>query len=553
MNNAKTPFIIIMFLGLLISGSPVAAGVLDVSDAAVELFLASPFQYDYTTITDDASLRRFIDALDYQLAMIEYRQRHEFTAGDAVPESRQRFKGDLEKRYRELLQDGFIFKKLNEWQAETTDPINRIFIELYISRRNEFTADPASLRQARELSQRIADRLYSFQFDVDGEKYNSTSAAQIMYGGDDIGLARRLHLLVNDSAAILAPFATGLYFMYKDMGQQRGYRTSLDYNLSRLSYTKAEWLKIADDLKSATEAEYQRCLKEMGKQSDLDHPALFEIERRINTGAVLPDSCFTPDKIDVAITRLLAGLGLEHLTDNLNIRVDSSSFPALGIRLFPPFDNLLLRNNQGGFSNYLRLAGELGRVLPWVYADSTLPYLLRDYPLGSEEMLTGLFEELALRPDFLRANFQVSPDDLKRFETYRRWQTIVDIRRVLLYFYFDYYLSDGRAEDPTRLYIALEDSLFADADTTYQWIETLLTGGMETFPEKLAHIFSRIKTIEILHTKFGNKYGSDPAAGKFLIDQFCLPGRSRTIEEYISTHCADARSISDIKRQMGLR
>ncbi len=528
------------------------AETLDVSDVAVGQFLASPFQYDYTTITDDTSLRRFIDALDYQLAMIEYRQRHEFTAGDTAPASRQRFKGDLEKRYRQLMQDGFVFKKLNEWQSETIDPINRAFIELYITRRNEFTADPTTMRQARELSQRIADHLYAFQFDVDGEKYNSTNAARIIFGGDDIGLARRLHRLVNDSAAVLAPKAVGLYFMYKDLGQQRGYRTSLDYNLSRLSYSKTEWLKIAKDLQAATNAEYQRCLKEIEKQSGLANPALFEIERRINAGAVLPDSCFSPDRIDAAIAKLLSGLGLEHLTDNLMIRVDSSSFPALGIRLYPPYDNLLLRNNQGGFGNYLRLAGEIGRVLPWVYADSTLPYMLRDYPFGSEEMLTGLFEDLALRPEILTDNFQISPDDLKRFNTYRHWQKVVQIRRVLLYFYFDYYLSDETAGDPVALYISLEDSLFATGDTTYQWIETLLTGGMETFAEKLAHIFSRIKTIEILHTKFGDKYASDPAVGKFLIDQFCIPGRSQTIEEYISAHAADRLTVDDIKKQLGL-
>jgi len=525
---------------------------LDVSDDAVRELLASRFQYDYTAIKDDSTLRRFVDALDYQLAMIEYRQRREFTAAYGAPAGRQIFKGDLEDRYRELMRDGFIFKKLSEWLPQTTDPVNRAFIRLFIDRHNDYTADPAAIRQARELSRRLAERLYKFSFAVDGQRYNTDEAARIMFGDGDIELARKLHRLVNDSAAILTTDAAKLYQMYKAMGQQRGHRTSQDYFISRLSYNKSDWLYIADGLEKATDAEFNVCLDSLRKAGDQAHPALFEINRRLMEKAVLPDSCFPAEKIDSALARLVRGMGLEDLTEKLTIRVDSSALPALAVRLNPPYDNLLLKCNQGGFVNYQRLAGELGRALPWVYADTTLPYLLRDYPIGAEEMLTDLFEALALRPEFLAANFSIAPEDLEQFETYRRWQIISGIRRVIMYFDFDYYLSNDLASDPDSLYMALEDTLFQTGDSTHQWIEMLLTGEMETFPEKLAHIFTLVKQNEILHAHFGNNFASKPETGRFLIEKFCLPGRSQTIEKYITDNAPDPLSVEDIKRQLGL-
>jgi hypothetical protein len=525
----------------------------DISDGAIDEFLASPFQYDYTTIIDDSTLREFIMALDHQLAIIEYRQRREFTAGPELADLRRQYKNDLEARYRELFKDGFIFKKLTEWQEKTTDPINRSFITLFLWRRNEYMADPSSMQQARELSQRIADRLYGFRFRIDQDNYSAGDAARIIFSGGDISLARELNTLVNDSAALLVPDAAKLYFIYKGLGQQRGYRTSLDYNLSRLSYRKPEWLKIADDLKKNTDAEYNYCLESLKEDADRDNLALFEIERRLTEKAILPDSCFSSDKIETALNRLLVDFGLEKISDELKVRVDSSGFPALSVRLCPPYDNLLLKSNQGDFHNYRRLAAEYGRALPWVYADSSLPYLLREYPAGAEEMLTGLFEELALRPEFLKKNFDIPSEDLVRFETYNRWLTIFHLRRVLLYFYFDYYLSEENIGDPSKLYNSFEDSLFGTGGGTDQWIETLIAGGIETFPEKLAHYFTRIKTAEMLTTRFGEDYYSNPAAGRFLIDNFCRPGRSQTIEEYITGHGSNRLSVDDAKNQWNLR
>jgi hypothetical protein len=543
--------VIVLMIALLLTSA--YAAQLDISDGAIEQFFSSPFQYDYTTIVDDASLRKFINAFDYQLAMIEYRQRREFTAGPNDTVISKRFKNSLEERYRELMRDGFIFKKLNEWADTTGDSVNRAFIKLYLSRRDRLMVDPSALRQAGELAQRIADRLYTFQYEVDDKKYRAGDAARIVFSGNDMTLARKLDRLVNDSVAVLAGDAANLYMIYKKLGQQRGYRTSLDYNLSRLSFRKPEWLKIADNLKKATESEYQQCLQFLKIEAGQEQLALFEIERRITDGAVLPDSSFTVEKIDAAVRLLLAGLGLSDLTEKLTIRVDSSGYPALAIRLCPPYDNLLLKNNQGGFGNYRRQTAELGRALPWVYADSSLPYMMRDYPDGSEEMLTGLFEGLALDPEFLADNFNIDADDLKRFDAHQRWQTIYNLRRTLLYFYFDYLLSDENAPDPMKLYLSLESSLLGTGVSSYQWIEALITGGLETFPEKLAHAFSRIKTSEILFNRYGENFKSHPAAGRFLIDNFCLPGRLQTIEDFITDYAPSRLSVEDIKRQMRLR
>ena len=541
-------------VGVILAAASASAATPDVSDSAIGQLLAGSFQYDYTAIVDDPSLRAFITALDRRLAAIEYRQRKELTVLPGSAGFAKSFRSDLEQRYRELVGDRFIFEKLNQWQKTTGDPVNKAFIDLYLDKRSDLMADPAVIREARQLAQRISDRLYSFGFIIDGNKYGIKDAARIIFAEANLPLARKLYRMVNDSAALLADDAAKLYVMYSKMGELRGYRTSLDYALSRLSFRKPEWLIIADNLKQVTEAEYVACLADVKKEAGRDDLALFEIEKRLVDAATLPDVYFTPEKVDSAIRQLLRGFGFGDLLDRLDIRVvDSGSYSALAIRLFPPDENLLITNRQGGYGYYTRLAAELGRSLPWVYADSALPYVLRDYPIGSEEMLTALFETLAIDSAFLATHFDIPAEALAKYSKKYRQLTTFRLRQTLLFFYFDYYLSEEKAANPGKLFMALEDSLFKVQDSSYQWIEILITGGLQSAPLKLAHRFCCAKTIEMLSRRFGDNFAADPSAGRFLIDKFCMPGRRQTIEQYITANAESRLGMTGIRRQLNLR
>jgi hypothetical protein len=535
----------------LLTYAPASGQPIDISDVEIDRFLTFSFQYDYTKVKDETSLRDLIGALDYQLAVIDYRQRREFiTPGTNSPINR-RFKNRLEERYRELLRDGFLFQKLGEWREKTDNRVNRAFIDLLMARREELLVEPGEIREMRQLAERIAGRLYKFHFRVGDKIYSAVQAAEIIEGGVDAELARILYERQNDSAALLAEDAARLYFMYNRLGERFGHRSSLDHTLSRLSFRKPEWFAIAGELKEATEAEIQKCLAVLREESGRGDLTLYEAELLLREGAVLPDEYFPRDQCDSAVNNLLTGLGLESLADRLHIRIlDSDSVPTLAIKLYPPYDNILIKDNRGGFGCYRRLASEVGRSLPWVFADSSLPYVLRDYPPGTEEMLTSLFEDLALNTTFLSDNFSVPVEELIRFERYSRWLTVYRIRQVLLYFLFDYYLAEGKSSDPTTLYWSLEKSLLRNGDSSYHWIETVLTGSLERYPVWLAHVFSRLKIEEVLFLKFGEDWAADPRSGQFLIDNFCLPGRSQTLEKFISEHAPNRLSVLDIKRQL---
>ena len=196
---------------------------------------------------------------------------------------------------------------------------------------------------------------------------------------------------------------------------------------------------------------------------------------------------------------------------------------------------------------------ETGRLLMWVYADSSLPYLLRDYPKGAEEMLTGLLEDLALDSAFLAANFEIDQEELNRFVRYDRWLRVFRIRQVILYFLFDYYLSQEINVDPVELYWSQENSLLGCPDSSYHWIETLLMGNLSRYPEWLANLFSRIKLHEALYRKFGSTWNTNIESGQFIIEQICLPGRTQTIEEIFTRHTPDKADLIDVKRQFGLQ
>jgi len=552
----KHGFWVFAFILIFSSGitSPLAAQPLDVSDAAIQRLLTGPFQYDYTAVTSDSALEAFVGAVDFQLAAIEYRQRAEYLRLGDSTSMRLRFGRDLEERYRQIMQDGLIARTFDAWAGKSGNLISRAFIQQFKFRHNEFVVDPKSIRKARELANIIADRMHHFHFRVNDTTYSASEASGLVAGGDDVKLARMLYKRQNDSASLLVKDAIELYYVYSRMGEERGAPSSFAYSLSKLSFRPPEWTKIAQDLVAVTEAEYDAALDALKKQAGQSQLCVIDVERFLTEGASLPDKYFPAEKSVAAIRKLLSGMGIDSLFDKILLRtLDSGSFPAVAVRLDPPYSNILITNRKGGFLYYRRLAAETGRLLPWVFADSSLPHTLRDYPAGAEEALTLLISSLAMTRSFLADNFSIPAEELNRFDNYNRWLSIYRLRQVLISYLFDYYLSEGKEPNPEKTYWSLEKSLFGVNDSSFQWIETLITGDLDKYPQRLASAYFRFKLDEILFHKFGDKYTTDKKTGRFLIENFCRPGRSRTIEQFCAAEAEDRLSVADVKRSLGLR
>ncbi len=544
----------LLILASLICSTLIGAEAIDISDTAVEKSLAFPFQYDFTKIKDDFTLREFIDALDNQLAMIDYRRRVELVlSGVDVPLNR-RFSPELDERYIELFGDGYMFSLLEAWANKSQDRVNKAFIRIILSQRDEFLLEPGEIIEIDQLTQRISDRLFSFQFKIGDNYYRASEAARIIEQADDPTLSRQLFEQQNDSAAVVAKDAARLYYLYSRLGERFGYRASFDRNLAPMGFRKPEWIKIGEELKKATEDELNVCLAEIRQDRNTEDPKLYEVELLLRDSAILADSLFPADKCEKAVAALMAGLGLAGIREKANVyEIARGPQPALAVKLYPPYENAFFDSREGGFDYYRRLAMETGRLIMWAQADSTLPFLLREYPIGTEEVLTGLAEDLALDSVFLADFFGIDAIDLNRFLKYDRWLRVLRIRQLLLYFFFDYYLSEGRESDPVSLYWRLEESIMGSPDSSYHWIETLLSGSLKRYPVWLGHLFSRIKLQETLYREYGENWSGDTRSGQFLIESLCRPGRSQSLEEFISAHSQDKLSVADIKRQFRLR
>ena len=544
--------VVIFAVGILILATPIFAEPIDISDKAVEKFLTFPFQYDYTSLTDDASLRKLIETVDYQLALIEYRSLTERMAGPNDSTMHQRFAEALQGRYSGLLRDGYLFKKLNQWRDTTRDPINRQSIDLLNYRHQRFLTDPNLIERVQSLAGRIGDRLYKFHFKIDDKFYSATETGQIIESGTDHDLARSLYRLQHDSAAVLSNDAARLYILYNQLGEQWGFPSSFDFSVSRLSFSREQWYTIAENLKKVTDDEYNRCLNTLTEKSGRDKLALFEIELLLREGATLSDQYFPVEKSETAVRKIFSEAGLDSLYEGLDIQtVITKSWPTVAIKMCPPYENRLIKSSQDTFAYYRRLVAEAARSLPWIYADTLIPYILRDYPTGTEEMLTTLFENRAMDKSFLAEQFDLPPEELDRFDTYNRWLSLFRLRQILMNFFFDHDLSGGQASDPATLYHSLEKSLLGVDDESYYWIETLITGSLEKYPTWLAYNYSRIKLEEMLSGPSG-KMTADGTA-RLIIDQFCRPGRSQTLQEFITANNTDPLSVDDLKRQLGLK
>jgi hypothetical protein len=521
---------------------------LDISDSALTKFIATPFQYDYTKIVDDHSLREFIDALDRRIAIVEYRQRYEYVNPDVGSDSDNRFGKDLEKVYRDLMSDSYLADQLVAWKEKTTDPVNLAFIEEYLRRRTELMADQQIIYKARQLSQRIADRLYHYSFRVDDSVYSAEQAAEIIASGDNFELADRLYKQQNDSAANLAMDATRLYLLYQQMGEFKGFPDMLHYNLSGMGLRVPEWFQIADKIVHVTQPAYDSLLDDLRAESNLDNLPLFFIEQKLETDASLEDSYFTADKIDTAIQRLLKASGFLDLYDRLSLKaLDSGQIPALAVGLYPPSDVWLMTSGRNGFEYYRRLVTELGRASGWVYAEPTLPYVLRGYPYGCSETVASLFEDLALSPEMLSSVFGIPDAQIDEFTRARRRLELFQLRQITAYFLFDYYLTEGVQSDPQALYQTLEESVLGSTDKSERWIEVLITGEIQRYTTRFVERFAFYRLLENLTARYGDLLSGSGEFGGYLYEKIFHPGKTVTVGDLfgpLKSASADLESLS---------
>ncbi len=555
MRSIGHTMIVVIGISLLLLFSTVKTDATppDVSDPAIVNFLQRSFQYDYTTVTDDASLRRLVDSLDYQIMMINYRTILEKTAPNDISPSGQRFKQKLERRYQEIIHDGYLYHVFSDWQNKTEDKVAQAFIDLFLFDREQLISYPQGMGPVRSLAERLSGRLQNFNFMLDGKYYTVNDIRQLIAIDNDSTrqLARRLVDLRRDSSAVLASDAQVLYNMYNGMGLEKGGRTWQEYLFLPYSFDYPEWITIAQKINDATDEIYFTALNALKGKHHLENSASFEIDMISNRQAVLPDSFFTQDKINKGVVQLLKNIGLTDLTErltSLDIN-DAAMFPATLFR-YPPDDILFVNPNRPGFAGYYRLLSELGKALPWVYADSTLPYLLRTYAPGTAIMTSELFITLGTDPQFLASNFDIPEHDILTYTEGAKFLTLYQIRKVTQHILFDNKLSSNKRDDAVELYWSLENSVIGAPDSSYFWIDALISGRIEKYPNLLAQAFGRFKMREILYNRIGPDYAQSPETGRFLIDNFCRPGRAQSLEDFIGSYSSEPLSASDLKRQM---
>lgn len=551
---SKLTFIICLALTLLPLTNLNAAPP-DISDAVVADFIQNSFQFDYTTVTDDASLRKLVDAVDYQMVIINYRTILEKTALKTISPAGNKFEQQLDRRYLEILHDGYLFQIFSQWQNKTADPTSKAFIDLFLFDREQLLAYPAGMGRVGSLAKRISKRLQNFHFKIEDKYYGIDDMRRLIstseQSDEDRRLARRLVKMRRDSSAILVPDAILLYKMYNAMGLEKGGLTWQEYLFLPYSLKYSDWINIAKEIKTTTDDIYFAGLNKVKKEHRLDQLTGWEFDNILNRQAVLPDSYFSRDRIDTAIVQLLENLGLRQLLDRLTIlEVDDKASFAAAIYRYPPDDILFVKTARTGFAGYYRLLSELGKSLPWAYADTTRPFLLRTYAPGTSIMTSELLISLGTDPKFLAANFDIPEEKLKLYGESSKLLTMYQIRKMTQYILFDYNLSLGKTDDATKLFWDLEQSITGFCDSSYFWIDALVSGRIEDYPNLLAQAFGRLKMREILYHQIGPDYDQSTETGRFLIENFCAPGRGQELKEFIEAYSPDPLSIADLKRQM---
>lgn len=473
-------------------------------------------------VKDETELRKFVDELENRLENIEVEY------GETLWKKYLREPcGDLneiERKRSEMILNDQYFSIVKEWKPKARNPILakrlRALEKIFLRERIEALLDVFSARN------KINEEHIAFKPVVLGKQMDRTDVYEMLRKEPDASKRRTAWESFSELSRKVEKDVVELIKLRNSHTQELGYKTFVDYRLSQNLISKADLLRLFEELDKLTESPICAVLEEAKEKLSITQLEPWDISYVMDQFAKPPDKHFPKDLILSKIRSLVKSLGVN--PEQLSILIKQADIPFGGLcfHIKIPTDIRIVFNPRDGHRFYTTLFHEYGHALHGCFIDQP-SYALKVEVGCFHEGMARIIEHFTSDYAWLRENTSLSDDEIRRFIEAQKALRLLRIRSLMGASVFEYQAYENPDQDLNQLHSKVRAKyMFVSENETPQWASQSIYTTHPIYVQNyiLAEMIAA-QTIEHLKEKYG-KLLNNTQVSRFLIENYYSPGGS---------------------------
>jgi hypothetical protein len=315
-----------------------------------------------------------------------------------------------------------------------------------------------------------------------------------------------------------------------------GYRNFVDLRWKHSNIDEAWLLSVLDNIEQQTQAPYEAACKELAELLGVERIEPWDMAYAVDLVSPLPPETFDQAGAQARVGKMLEGWGFATAATQVPaMRCESFSMGGLCFGIEPGREVAILFAPADGPRFYRTFFHEFGHAMHFRNAGQN-SILLNVEDMAFNEGMAVFFESFVSDPTWVKANFEMSNDDLEAYARHARYAALAWMRVLLVNVRFEHALYNNPDCNPDDLFRELQlrcggFKLAPGADVRWAADQMTISLPVNWHNYVIAELIAR-QTREVLLARDGTLL-DNPRVGEFLMNQYYLPGASKSWPEKV--------------------
>lgn len=321
------------------------------------------------------------------------------------------------------------------------------------------------------------------------------------------------------------------------LARSMGYKNFVDLRWKHSNIDEAWLLGVLDTIERETDAPYAACCRDLENLLNVDRLEPWDIAYGVDLVSPLPPETFDQETAQARVGKLLEGWGFSTAATQIPaMRCDNFAMGGLCFGIEPGREVAILFAPAAGPRFYRTFFHEFGHAMHFRNAGQN-NILLNVEDMAFNEGMAVFYESFVSDPAWVRANFDLSEDDLEAYIRHARYAALAWMRVLIANVRFEYALYSNPEIDADAYFLELQRrcggfDLPAEAGCRWAADQMTISLPINWHNYVIAELIAR-QTREFLLARDGQLL-DNPRVGEFLMNQYYLPGAVKPWPEKIA-------------------
>jgi oligoendopeptidase F len=328
-----------------------------------------------------------------------------------------------------------------------------------------------------------------------------------------------------------------------------------DFMLQRRASNRKDLLSWFEQIRVATEREYQALLSRMQRELGIEKTEPWDLEYYFSTLSPGLDSKFGFEGGWQRTTKVAGLMGFDFNRLPVEVKITDITFGGYTMPIWYGKEIKMLVSRHTGLRFADTMLHESGHALHFTYVQEPT-FILRDnYPPPMDEGLGQTMSLMMFRPEVSTTIYGLSRDEASALMERRRLESNYSLRALMVQSEFELQAYDNPAQDLTALYDRVcSKYLDVDCHQANTWGYDPFYAAIPIYQQN--YVLAEMFAYQVHHTldqKYGRNWG--PEGGSYLHDKFLTRGGSLTLDQIMQKGTGEGLSakylIAALEDQQG--